>query len=305
MAPFIHPQAICESNTIGDNTRIWAFAHVLPKARVGQNCNICDGVFIENDVIIGDDVTIKCGVQVWDGIRIANNVFIGPNATFTNDPFPRSKQHLDKYPPIILESGCSIGANATILPGVRIGMNAMVGAGAVVTGNVAANSIVMGNPARVSGYVDAKVMTFADGHRLEDCNNRLVPAAHLIALDSKVDERGRLSVLDRGALPFVPQRFFMVDQVGNGAARGGRAHRTCHQLLVVIGGAVTFAIDDGHNRAVIELKTPSVALHLRPLVWAMQFNHSENVTLMVMTSEAYDPADYISDYESFLTATKR
>lgn len=149
---FVHPKGLCESEKIGQNTRIWAFAHVLPGAVIGKECNICNGVFIENDVIIGDRVTIKCGVQIWDGIRIEDDVFIGPNATFCNDMFPRSKQYPEEFLQTLLKKGCSIGANATILPGLSIGRNAMVGAGAVVTKSVPDNAIVVGNPAKIISY---------------------------------------------------------------------------------------------------------------------------------------------------------
>lgn len=144
---FVHANALCESTKIGKDTRIWAFSHVLPGAVIGCDCNICDGVFIENDVVIGDRVTIKCGVQIWDGITIEDDVFIGPNATFCNDKFPRSKEYPDKFLPTVLKKGCSIGANATILPGLTIGESAMVGAGAVVTKSVPDNTVVVGNPA--------------------------------------------------------------------------------------------------------------------------------------------------------------
>ena len=96
---FKHPQAIVESTSIGDDTRIWAFAHILPGATIGRDCNICDHVFIENGVIVGDRVTVKCGVQLWDGVTIEDDVFIGPNATFTNDPFPRSRQRPAAFTP--------------------------------------------------------------------------------------------------------------------------------------------------------------------------------------------------------------
>src|SRR3954463_180374 len=132
---FVHPQGICESTRIGAGTRIWAFAHVLPGAVVGKDCNLCDHTFIENDVVIGDRVTIKCGVQVWDGVRLEDDVMVGPNATFTNDLFPRSK-HSFKLQPTIVRRGASIGANATILCGITIGEGAMVGAGTVVTADV-------------------------------------------------------------------------------------------------------------------------------------------------------------------------
>jgi acetyltransferase-like isoleucine patch superfamily enzyme len=133
---FVHPNAIVETKAIGKGTRIWAFTHILSGAKIGDDCNICDQIFIENQVIVGNRVTIKSGVQLWDGIVLEDDVFVGPNATFTNDKFPRSKQHLSSFPTTIVHQGASIGANATILPGVHIGRYAIVGAGAVVTKDV-------------------------------------------------------------------------------------------------------------------------------------------------------------------------
>lgn len=150
---FKHELALVESHSIGERTTIWAFVHVLAGAVIGANCNICDHVFIENNVHIGDRVTVKCGVQLWDGVHVEDDVFIGPNATFTNDIFPRSKQYPDEFNKIVLRRGCSIGANATILSGIEIGEFAMVGAGAVVTKNVPPNSVVYGNPAVIHRYL--------------------------------------------------------------------------------------------------------------------------------------------------------
>ncbi len=155
MKYFVHPQALCESKTIGAGTRVWAFAHILPGARIGKDCNICDQTFIENDVRVGDRVTVKCGVQLWDGLRVEDDVFIGPNATFANDHFPRSKRPPRNFLETVLHTGASIGANATILPGLSVGRSAMVGAGAVVVESVPAYAIVAGNPARIVGYCDA------------------------------------------------------------------------------------------------------------------------------------------------------
>ena len=144
----IHPTAEVQSKYIGVNTKIWQYCVILENAKIGSNCNICSHCFIENYVKIGDNVTIKCGVQIWDGITIENNVFIGPNATFCNDKYPKSKNTQFNLEKTIIREGASIGANATILPGVEIGKGAVIGAGAVVTKNVPPKAIVCGCPAR-------------------------------------------------------------------------------------------------------------------------------------------------------------
>jgi acetyltransferase-like isoleucine patch superfamily enzyme len=145
---FVHDRALVETDSIGPGTRVWAFAHVMAGARVGGDCNICDHTFIEGGAIVGDRVTIKSGVYLWDGLRIEDDVFIGPQATFTNDAFPRSKQSFDCLSTTV-RRGASIGAGAVVLPGLEIGERAMVGAGAVVTKDVPPDVIVAGNPARI------------------------------------------------------------------------------------------------------------------------------------------------------------
>lgn len=137
-----------QSTQIGENTNVWQFCVVLPNAVIGSNCNICSHCLIENDVLIGNNVTIKSGVQIWDGIEIQDNVFIGPNVTFTNDLKPRSKCYPEDFLKTKVCKGASIGANATILPGITIGEGAMVGAGSVVVKDVPANATVVGNPAK-------------------------------------------------------------------------------------------------------------------------------------------------------------
>ena len=144
----IHPLADVSSKLIGEGTSIWQFTIVLGKAKIGKNCNINALCFIENDVIIGNNVTIKCGVSVWDGLRIADHVFIGPNVTFINDNYPRSKRYPDKFLETVIEEGASIGAGSIILGGIRIGKNVMIGAGSVVTKNIPDNELWLGNPAR-------------------------------------------------------------------------------------------------------------------------------------------------------------
>ena len=306
---FVHPQAICESSRVGAGTRIWAFAHVLPGASVGADCNICDHVFIENDVVIGDRVTIKSGVQLWDGLRIADGVFIGPNATFSNDKYPRSKHHERPLAQTFVGEGASIGAGAVILPGLKIGPDAMVGAGAVVTGDVPAKAIVSGNPARITGYVDAKrqspALPAATAPRTASAADTSVRGVTLHRLPLVEDLRGRLTAGEfADEIPFTPLRYFIVFDVPGKEVRGEHAHRTCHQFLVCVRGSVSVVVDDGAASQEIELKEPNVGLYIRPMVWAVQYRYSADAMLLVFASDHYDSADYIRDYAEFRAALK-
>jgi acetyltransferase-like isoleucine patch superfamily enzyme len=153
--PEIHPLADVKSTDIGAGTRVWQFSVIFAGAKIGSNCNLCAHTLVEGDVVIGNNVTVKSGVFLWDGTRIEDNVFIGPNATFTNDPMPRSKVYPAAFQGITVKAGASIGANATLLPGITIGRNAMVGAGAVVTRDVPEGAVVVGNPAKIIRYVES------------------------------------------------------------------------------------------------------------------------------------------------------
>lgn len=301
---FVHESAIVEEGAaLGTGTRVWAYAHVLAGARIGADCNICDGVFIENDVVVGDRVTVKCGVQLWDGIEAEDDVFIGPNATFTNDPKPRSKRHLARYPRTRVRQGASIGANATILPGLTIGRGAMVGAGAVVTHNVPPNAIVVGNPARIQGYVTTgpdSVLAAPEAKKQEP-QQCAVQGVALIHLPTFEDMRGRLSVGEVGTqLPFQPRRCFTVYKVPSKDVRGEHAHKTLSQFLVCVHGSCSVMVDDGQDRSEIVLDSPEVGLSIPPMVWAAQYRFSKDAVLLVLASAAYDPDDYVRDYDEFL-----
>lgn len=150
----IHSLSDVQSNSIGSGSSVWQFCVILPGAIIGSNCNICSHCFVENDVVVGDNVTIKCGVQIWDGMRIESNVFIGPNVTFSNDKYPRSKQYPEKYASTHVCEGASIGAGAVICPGITIGAHSLIGAGATVTRDVPPYALVMGNPARIVRYLN-------------------------------------------------------------------------------------------------------------------------------------------------------
>ena len=150
----IHPRSDVLSKNIGEDTLIWQFCVVLSGAIIGRNCNLCAHVFVENNVVIGDNVTIKNGVQIWDGITIEDDVFIGPNATFTNELIPRSKNHnIENIKNTLIKKGATIGANATILPDITIGEYAFIGAGSVVTTDVPPNALYYGIPAKLKGYI--------------------------------------------------------------------------------------------------------------------------------------------------------
>jgi UDP-2-acetamido-3-amino-2,3-dideoxy-glucuronate N-acetyltransferase len=302
---FIHPQAICESEIVGDGTRIWAFAHVLVGAKIGRDCNICDGVFVESDVIIGDRVTVKCGVQLWNGVRLEDDVFVGPNATFTNDLFPRSRRHLERVASTVVRKGASIGANATILPGLTIGTEAMIGAGAVVTSSVPAYAIVVGNPARITGYTSTDTKE-ASIWRPPSSEGTMTPVATpvrgvaLHRLQQALDLRGRLVAGDfESSLPFAAKRFFLVFDVPTERTRGEHAHRRCHQFLIAVNGRVAVVVDDGERRCEIELDSRAVGLYLPPMTWGTQYKYSEDAVLLVFASHLYDPDDYIRDYDQF------
>lgn len=303
MAPRIHPTADVQSSQIGEGTSIWQYVVVLPEAHIGRDCNICAQVFIENDVVVGDRVTIKNGVQLWDGMRIEDDVFVGPNVTFTNDKFPRSKVWPDSFMQTTIQRGASIGGGAVILPGVTIGAKAMIGAGAVVTRSVPVNAVVKGNPARITGYVGAHDGVSANliASQYEEQEESPVKGVRLLAFPRITDMRGSLTAGEFGRnVPFETKRYFLVFDVPSVETRGEHAHRECHQFLVCIHGSVSVVADDGYRRAEFLLDRPEVGLYLPPMTWGIQYRYSPDAVLLVFASHYYDSADYIRDYNEFL-----
>jgi acetyltransferase-like isoleucine patch superfamily enzyme len=300
---FQHPSAIVETNAIGAGTRIWAFSHVLAGAQIGNDCNICDHTFIENDVVIGNSVTVKCGVQLWDGLRLEDEVFIGPNATFTNDAFPRSGVHLNSIPRTLVKRGASVGANATILPGLTIGERAMVGAGAVVTRDVPPRAIVTGNPARITGYVGADLHPLPEAAKTPGAVASGVRGVTFHRMPLVKDMRGDLSFGEaQRHVPFAIERYFLVFGVPGREVRGEHAHRTLHQFLVCVHGSCHCVVDDGSTREEYVLDEPCKGLYVPPMCWCIQYKYSSDAVLMVLASAPYDAADYIRDYSDFLEA---
>lgn len=307
MSIFTHELSDVQSSRIGAGSKIWQYVVVLKNAVIGEDCNICSHCFVENDVVIGDRVTVKCGVQIWDGLRIENDVFIGPNATFTNDLFPRSKQFPEEFAQTVIQNGASIGANATILAGITIGRNAMIGAGAVVTKNVPPNAIVVGNPARITGYVSTIPAQQKNNEiSLENISGAVgqsaIPGVQFVRLPMIPDLRGSLSFAEYGQyLPFVPKRYFLVFDVQSREVRGEHAHKELHQFLVCVKGSCSVMVDDGSCREEYVLNSPGTALHIPPMVWGVQYKYSPDAVLMVLASDVYNADDYIRDYDEFLS----
>ena len=305
---FQHPQALVETTNIGSGTRIWAFAHVLPGAVIGADCNICDGDFIENDVVIGDRVTLKCGVQIWDGITLEHDVFIGPNATFTNDHHPPSPRWPESLARTVVRRSASIGANATILSGLTIGANSVVGAGAVVTRDVPPNAIVVGNPARITGYVGGTPSS-PEGPETTASSDNLralrVAAARLHRMPFVKDLRGALTFGEIGQhLPFDVKRYFVVFDVPSREVRGEHAHHTLHEFLICLRGSCAVALDDGSARDEVELNSPTLGLHVPPMIWRVHYKYSPDAMVLVLASDLYRADDYVRDYDRFVALTR-
>ena len=174
----------------------------------------------------------------------------------------------------------------------------MIGAGAVVVNDVPARSIVVGNPGRVVGYAGATEEQTTTSSLMDS-------GVHRVRLTSYSDARGRLIAAETTALPFEPKRLFLVDFVSSGAARGGHAHRSCHQLLVAVAGQIKVAVDDGRRARVVVMDTPEFGWHLPPMIWSMQFGHTNGAVLLVMASDPYDRGDYVSDYAEFINLADR
>ncbi|NND00776.1 MAG: isomerase [Gammaproteobacteria bacterium] len=309
----IHATAEVASDAIGEGTRIWQYTVVLAGATIGRDVNICSHCFIENDVRIGDRSTIKAGVQLWDGVSIDDDVFVGPNVTFSNDRYPRSKKHLDQPSTIEIGPNASIGAAAVLLAGIAIGKGAIVGAGAVVTESVPPFAIVTGSPARVTGYVDslgAEQKTAAVNVRVpqsvEDGGVELTANGALLQrLKFVTDIRGNLSVGEFPSdIPFVPKRYFLVLDVPSKEVRGAHAHRTCQQFLICVHGSCHVVLDDGKTRSEVTLDSPDMGVYIPPMTWGTQYRYSADAVVLVFASDYYDDTDYIRDHEEFIRLLK-
>lgn len=309
----IHNSAEVKTENIGGGTKIWQCVTILSGAKIGSDVNICAHCFIEDDVVVGDRVTVKSGVYLWNGVRLEDDVFVGPNVTFTNDKFPRSKVYPEKFLSTVVEKGATIGGGAVLLPGINVGQGAMIGAGAVVTKSVPPYAIVAGSPARITGYVSSGVSGINERSKIiqapelsTDKVVRLgVGEVTLHRLKIVRDMRGDLSVGEFPKdVPFEPKRYFLVFNVPSEKTRGEHAHHRCHQFLICVKGSCAVVVDDGKSRCEVLLDSPDMGVHLPPMTWGIQYKYSSDAVLLVFTSDYYDAGDYIRNYSEFVDIAK-
>jgi UDP-2-acetamido-3-amino-2,3-dideoxy-glucuronate N-acetyltransferase len=277
-------------------------------ATVGSGCSLGENVVIEAGARVGDGCTIAGPARICAGVVLEAGVYVGSGAGFGETRFPRAGE-----PPVVertlVRAGASLGANATVLPGVEIGERALVGAGAVVTRSVPRDAIVVGNPARIAGYVSATEAAVV--RRLRSVPEGAPDGEEVVATDvagvtlhrlrAVRDLRGSLVAGEfEELLPFVPRRYFLVFDVPGADVRGEHAHRVCHQFLVCVAGTVHVIADDGEQRQEFVLEDKRTALHLPPMTWGIQYRYGADATLLVFASHPYDAGDYIRDYDEFL-----
>jgi hypothetical protein len=234
-------------------------------------------------------------VQLWDGIVIEDKVFIGPNVTFTNDKYPRSKSWLETYPITLVKTGASIGANATILPGIIVGAYSMIGAGSVVTRDVPDYATVWGNPARI---VSTKKHDSPENCR--EFYEKSLGSINLIH-----DSLGTLQVLEfNEKIPFTPKRIFTLSEVPKGATRGCHAHLDCEQFIFLQSGSVRLKIFDGSKWEDTKLEGLAVSVYVPRLNWVELSDFSTNAVVLVLASHHYEEADYIRNMDEFIALKK-
>jgi UDP-2-acetamido-3-amino-2,3-dideoxy-glucuronate N-acetyltransferase len=298
----IHALAEVYSTKIGKETSILQFTVVLPEAQIGSRCKLGTSIFVGNFVSIADDVTVQGGSQLSGRISISDKVSIGPNVTFLQKELFTSST--EKPFTTVIHTGAVIGGGSTILPGITIGRQAFVSAGAVVTRDVPPYAIVDGNPAYISGYTQERVTAPAPPPVAYLPTARM-KGVDLVKLIKASDLRGDLLAVElERHIPFPVRRMFYVMNVPSHNVRGEHAHLKCHQLLVCLQGSATITADNGTEREEWILDRPEIGIHLHPLTWATQWRHTDNAVLAVFASHAYDPADYIRDYEQYLKIVK-
>lgn len=277
---------------------------------IGAGCTIHPEAFVPGGVTIGDRVTVERGAQLCAGVKLEDDVYIGPQVVFADGSALPEPPDRNVPPETVVRTGASIGANATVLPGVEVGFGAKVGAGSVVTQTIPPHAKVIGNPAHIQGYTDSAPSSLESAIPASGVSGAMDLQVQGVRLQrfSEIDDlRGKLTVCEmpNEHVPFTPQRWFLIYDVPSREIRGEHAHRVCHQFLVCVSGEVHVALDDGRNRAEVLLDEPTAGLYVPPYVWASQYRYDEGTVLLVLASHPYDSADYIREYDEFLAEAKR
>jgi UDP-2-acetamido-3-amino-2,3-dideoxy-glucuronate N-acetyltransferase len=300
--------SICQSSNVGSGTKIGDFSYIGPDVKIGENCRIDHHVALTGKICIDDNVAISSGVKLDGDILIEEGVQIQSNVVLTGKrPSERSSQKITEGK-IRVGARTIIGAQSTILPGVTLGIRAMISPNSVITRSVPAHALAAGNPARVVSYfTSAGELIANEKFQLSplspttDIVDSPIRGVKIFSFPKIIDTRGNLSVLEfESDLPFAPKRLFFVTGARNQFVRGEHAHRTGHQLLICLSGSIVVLVDDGRERYEYRLDKPEIGLYLEPMVWATQYDHQENSCLAVLASNHYDPSDYIRNYEDFL-----
>ena len=304
--PAVHPLALCETDRIGIDSVIEAFASVAGDSILGARVVVARGASVLGGAEIRERVRVEVGAVVGSNVCIQAGAVVGARAVL-GDSTVEPGRGGDRA--VEIGSGATIGANAVVAPGVRIGRDARVCAGAVVTRSVPANAIVSGNPANITGYVGmtegaegaALVASVRAPNMGAPPHPSGVAGVSLHRAPLHGDLRGSLVAKEFGRdIPFDPRRAFLVFDVPSTEIRGEHAHRECHQFISCVHGACSLVAEDGHAREEFRLDDPTLGVHIPPMVWCTQYLHTQDAVLLVYASHAYDPDDYIRDYEVYV-----
>ena len=294
---------------IGDRCLIGDGASIREKCTISASCLIGRYVTINYNVWIGPRTKIMDSTNITGNTRIGSDVFMGMLVATTNDNSMGAKgYHQSHIIGPLIEDGAGIGAGAVLLPGLRIGKGAMVGAGSVVTNDVPPGAVVKGVPARITGYVGAKISAIPGAVKVAPepgIYETFVRGVKIYRQKVVDDMRGKLTVGEiPDGLPFVPKRYYVIYGVPSREVRGEHAHKTLHQFMVCLAGECALILDDGVKREEVILDDPSIGLYRPPMIWGVQYKFSPDGVLLVLASEGYDPEDYIRDYDEFLAAVR-
>ncbi len=297
----IHPQSLCEAQSVGSGSVIEAFARVARGVVIGEGCSIASGAVIGAGAQLADRVVIGAGSWIAPAAVIEADVSLGPNVTLAGG---RATPASEQAAAIVVRAGATIEAGSTLVGGITVGRGSIVEAGSMVARSVPPYAVVAGNPAEIRRNLDTEGSLLSVPISKAEPGDLMVGvrSAKLSRFAEFSDLRGSLTAGDIPSehVPFEVRRWFVVYDVPTRELRGEHAHRRCHQFLICVAGTVAVALDDGEHRTEVVLDSPALGVHVPPMVWSSQLWYESSSVLLVLTSDPYDPDDYIREYERFL-----